>query len=277
MRINQLTKYPHPILSSENTDYVAGLFEVEISVDEDSANNSLLLQCDVTLNEGSIKSALTEESAKIGIDVHCGDTYRNSIHTLTLGENTIKFETGVLSGRVVIRPMIWTTIAIEGFYSSNFNPEYDDQTFSLDLGDLLAWDIEQIVSIGQKKLAPMDSIFQLARNEEIEDGQFDINIEGEKIQINASGKTYDHIHQQRQTSIGQAIVLNSVYFPTVIQVLTYLKKSGEGDYADRDWYQVFIAKCNHLNLDPQSTDVLSNASQLLNSPYTKVMESFSNE
>jgi hypothetical protein len=273
MRINGLTRFPHPILSPETTDYVDGKFEVEIEVDEDTANNSLQLKCSVTISEKSIEEQCLDGSARIGIDLRCAETYRHSLHPLNVGDNTIAFEPGLLSGRVSIRPLIWTTMLVEGFYSQNFDAEYEDQAFDLNLGDLLAWDVEQTVSVGQKKLAPMDSIFELARNEEIEEGQIAVDIEGEKIQINASGSTYDHIHQQRQIGIGQAVVLNAVYLPAVIQVLVYLKES-TGDYADREWYQVFTAKCDHHNLDLHSADVLGNAGQLFKNPYLKIMESF---
>ena len=278
MRISSASHFSHPILSEETTDYNAGKFEVVISVDEDPVSNTLELECDVTLQEVDIEKFLLEGAAKIALFVHCGGTYHSSFHSLKEGKNIISFVPGSLSGRVQLRPIVHAGMSIKDFHSKNFNEEYEGAAFNLTKGDIIAWDREQVVQVGQKKLAPMDSIFEMARNEGVPEGEFQIKPDENKIQIHAAGRTYDHIHMLRGSAEGRSILLNSVYYPAVLQVLTYLQEGGGNEYEDLEWFQTFKAKCDFYHIDlSDSTEIVRDANRLLKTPYKKIMENFNNE
>ena len=273
MRINHRTRYPHPVLSVDTQDFPDGRFEVVFNVDEDPVQNKLILECKTVLVENQIEQLLNEGSVAFGVDVRCGDTYYSRIHAIEVTDTTIEFKPGELSGRVSLRPLIWTCDAVDKFSSPGLHQEYSGAEFDLESGTLLAWDIEQVVHVGRKKLAPMDSIFALAKSDDLKDGQIMVALESEKIQIFASKKTFEHIHTMRQQGEHQAVLLNGVYLPALMQVLVYIRESREFD--DLGWYQTFKAKCDFYNLDLDNPDILENAQTLLQLPYLKIEANFS--
>ena len=272
MRVNEKTRYPHPVLSVDTQDYIDSKFKIDFEVDEDPVQNKLVLLCKLTLLQSEIRQLIDDDNAVIGIDVRCRDTYYSRIHTIAGEASTVEFEPGILCGRVSLRPLIWTCKDIIAYSSPDLHPEYGEENFDIKSRTLLAWDEEYIVHVGRQKLAPMASIFQLARNDELEDGQISVGIESEKIKICAGRKTYEHIHTMRSNSMNQAVLLNGVYLPAVLQVLEYLRDGNDCDNCA--WFQIFRAKCEFYRIDVQSADILSNAQKLLKMPYSKIEESF---
>jgi hypothetical protein len=277
MRITEFSKYPHPILSKETHDFKKGKFLVTYRVEEDPVNNSLKLECNVSLEEKKIQDLIEEESVEIALDIHCPETYNSFLRKLSLGTNNISFSPGLLSGRVVLRPLIYATIALPSYVCNSFHDEYGNQVFALVEGDILAWESERILNVGRKKLAPMDSIFEMVLNSNLEEGRLGVTLDTEKIQINAAKKTFEDIYNRRQTAEGQSLALNSIYLPAVMQVLTYLMQNNGTEFADREWFQIFKSKCDFYNIDLQNHDILDNAATLLQNPYLNIMERFKND
>jgi len=73
------------------------------------------------------------------------------------------------------------------------------------------------------------------------------------------------INNLRGTKIGQSILLNSIYLPAVMDVLSHLKDGVTG-FAGKKWYKVFNAKCEHLHIDYKTGNFLEDAQKLLKSP-----------
>lgn len=273
MRINQRTRYPHPVLCPDTTDFQSGHFEVTFSVEEDTASNQLKLDVRYELTSNVIAGLVEKGTAAIGVDVRCADTYYSRVHELVAGADgtRIEFNPGELSGRVALRPIVWTQ-GVGNYEGTEFNAEYSDSSFEIEEGTLLAWDIEQALYVGRKKLAPMDSIFSLAKSDDLKDGELSIDPSGEKIEILANERTFEHVHFMRQSRGTQAVILNSIYLPAVMQILGYIRSGDE--FSETMWYQVFKAKCDHYELDLQSEDLMRNAQILLQMPYLRIEEAY---
>src|SRR5262249_35503708 len=129
-------------------------------------------------------------------------------------------------------------------------------------GSVLALGDELVMHVGREKLAQMESIFTIAKADELGQGILSVFLEAEKIKILVASNIYDTVNRLRDLPIGKPIILNSVYLPAVMQVLDSLRDSGS-TYEARRWYRVFDAKCTHLGINTDAPDLWGDAQKLL--------------
>lgn len=273
MKIDPDMRFPHPVLSNNTGDYHAGGFSIEFEINESFNMDQLRLNYVLKLNEQAIFQLVRENKAAIGVYITCRETYLLRLVALNPLANYFDFEPGQLRGRVTLRPMIWATEDIYGYKSDGLHEEFAGIGWDLPHGAVLALGEESIINVGREKLAPMATIFSLAENPAIPEGETAINMEQDKIVINASGDTYQAITELRSMNPQtQAVLLNSVFLPAVMEVLASLRDGGESQFGGKRWFRVFSAKCDHLNINIENSDVLEDAQKLLKSPFGTIVK-----
>ena len=270
MKISEKTRFPHPVLSEDTRDFTSGYLEIEFGVKEDNVTGSLCLTPMINLEHKFFKDAVFEGKIKIMADIRGRGTYYNELIELTHMKE-LEFEPGILSGRVVIRPFMVVSEDIDDDSPEDLDQEFELHRLRYREGELAGWSHEHVIHVGRKKLAPMESIFSLARNDQLEEGIIAVDPEMPKIQISAASKTYEHIDQMRKQADTQAIVLNAIYMPAIMQVLDSLRTE---DFSDFDWFEVFSAKCDIYNINLKNTEPLRDSQVLLKSPYIRLQEAF---
>ena len=273
MKLNENTRFPHPVLCEETTDYITGNFKVDIEVTEDTVNNSLLLKCITILDEPYLSNILRDKLAKVFLIVSCRGTYFYKQIELIQSEEIITFKPGELTGRVDLRGVIVSTKTISDFRSVNLNQEYGYEGFTINKSEILAFDSKRPMNIGRKKLPPLESIFELAFSDELENGEIDVSLEQNKIQILANKATSEKIHHLRNVGDTSSIVFSAIYLPAIMQILSYLREES-GEYVEYAWYDPFIAKCDFYNIDISKDSFLLSAQKLLKKPLNLVMENY---
>ncbi|MCY3996871.1 MAG: hypothetical protein OXF07_12085 [Rhodobacter sp.] len=120
--------------------------------------------------------------------------------------------------------------------------------------------------MGQAKLKPIESIFELDRSPDVPEGTLQVDPERDRITILADPKTYETIRVLRDQTGGRPVVMNAVYLPAVMEVLDALKASEDG-YQGRRWHQTFLAKCDAMGINPSAdSSILESAQKLLGRP-----------
>lgn len=273
MKIDNDMRFPHPVLNENTGDYRTGRFSIEIVINESFSGDQLRLDYVNVLTEQAILQLVREKKASIGVSVECLETYFNRLVRLDPGGGSIAFEPGQLRGRVTLRPMIWATEDIFGFNSDDLHEEFSRTSWAVTQGAILALAEEFVINVGREKLAPMATIFSLAENPDVPEGETAIDLGQDKIVINASGATYQAITELRALNPqAQVVLLNSVFLPAVMEVLANLSDDGKSQFDDRRWFRIFSAKCDHLNINIENSDVLEDAQKLLKSPFGKIVK-----
>jgi len=119
------------------------------------------------------------------------------------------------------------------------------------------------------RVAPVESIFNLAISDKVPAGEFRVNPDEEKITILAERETYYKIFNIRNNALGKAVLLNSVYLPALMEVLSVLEQDAAA-YRDRSWFRVFEAKCTHFNINMEKPELLEASQKLLRTPFPRV-------
>lgn len=270
MKINEQTRFPHPVLSADTGDYLAGEFSIELTVAEMLDSSRVTFDHRIKLDEPNLQRVVASDHAGVGIFVSCRDTYFSSLIPLGLAGGQFAFEPGALLGRVSVRPMIWSRREIAGYPLAACHAEFGGGKTDFAPGAVLALDQEVTIHVGREKLAQMETIFTIVSSESLPAGELAIDLDADKIRIMVASDIYQKLNTLRGLGHGKSIVLNSVYLPAVMQVLDSLRDGGA--YEDRRWYRVFEAKCTHLSIDIASSDLWRDGQRLLQSPFRHIAE-----
>ncbi len=265
MRLSEETRFPHPVLGLETGDFTDGHFDADFKLVEDTQSGALTLEHGITLTEPEIKDLVETERARVGCFVRCADTFFAELRSMSWPEGRSDFTAGKLLNRVSLRPIIWLTENLPDWDPGTINPEFSPPVV-LDRGDIIAVGAEHIISVGQEKLRPIESIFELDCSPDVPQGTIRVDPDRDRITILADPGTYETIRLLREQAGRHPVVLNAVYLPAVMEVLDALRNT-EDAFQGRRWYQTFLAKCDAKGIDSSSdSSILDNAQKLLDGP-----------
>lgn len=272
MRLSDETRFPHPVLSRFSDDYLEGEFDVEFDIYETPATGALSLTYQIKVTDAAMARLVNNGQATAGCFISCPDTYYNMLHSLSWPTGRLDFVPGSLLNGVVVRPVIFANDNIPKWDTGTINSEFD---LPVDLlkNDLLALGEERIFSVGQAKLAEIESIFELDFSDEVVDGVIQVTLDADRITITTSRKTFDVIDLLRGQENGAPIVMNAVYLPAVMETLNELIRE-PGQYQGRRWYTPFAARCDVTGVKIEETglSILDAAQTLLESPIERLDE-----
>jgi hypothetical protein len=269
MKLNERMRYPHSVLSEFSADYVSGDFKAEFSQNLTN-DNELKIQSKLEIGNPDLLKLIEKQEAAVGYFLICRRTYYNRLQEAAIGTTEKFFEAEKLFGAIQIRPVVWTLQNIDNFESDLINPEFGESV-PIAKGSVIAMGPEFRFSIDRKKFKPFDSIFELARDDNVQNGEFAVDPESDRIQIVAEHATYEKIAGIRHIE-ARNILLASIYMPALMDVISRIQK---GDNMEAyKWYRVFKAKCDDLALDiaNESQSPLKLAQTLLRQPIQKTIK-----
>jgi hypothetical protein len=269
MKVNEETRFPHPVLSADTGDYVQGEFAITLNVAEQISRSDVTLDYEVSLTQSDLRELVVTHEADLGIFVNCKETYYSRLIPLGLDPGRFSFEPGTLSGRVNVRPMIWTRKLVIGFPLKEAHPEFGGGVTDFASGTILALGEECTISVGREKLAQMDTIFTIAKAEQLPAATLSVYLGEQKIKILGAPDIYETLNRLRDLAAGKPTVLNGVYLPAVMQVLDILREGGDA-YEGLRWYRVFDAKCAYFGINTAEPDIWLDAQKLLQSPFSEI-------
>jgi hypothetical protein len=272
MKISNLTRFPHPVLSVETGDFVDGAFSIDLTVEESLDVSQVAVLYSVTLSEPSLAEGVAQGRLGVGVLASCPDTYLSELVPLGLAPGKVSFEPGTLIGRVVLQPVIWAKGALSKFELPNTHPEFGTEYWTFEAGAVLGLGEERILNVGREKLAQVETIFSLVEAPTLSDNTLSLLLDAEKVQILVATNIYQKLNQMRGIANGPPVLLNSVYLPAVMQVLAELTEEASG-YEGRRWHRVFTAKCDHLGIAPDMDKLWSDAQRILASPFAAITRS----
>lgn len=269
MKIDEDGRFPHPVLSRDTGDYSEGDFGIEITVEELPYPAQVSVDYKVTLTEPTLRAAIADNRAAVGLFVTCRDTYFSRLIPLGLVDARFSFEPGTLIGRVTLRPMVWARKALAAFPIPNCHAEFGAVKIDLAAGSVIALDDEIAINVGREKLAQMETIFSLVEWPELTGGELSIHLEDDRIKILVASDIFQQVNSLRESAVGKPIILNSVFLPAVMEVLANLKDGANG-YEGLRWHRVFTAKCEHLGIQIENADLWRDAQRLLEMPFAEL-------
>jgi len=253
------------VLGVGSGDFDSGYFEIRFEVNEDCRTGDLALKYEIILTEKGIIELVKEGSAGIGCFIVCLDTYYTELRKMPWPTGCSDFAAGKLLNRVTLRPVIWMEGDLSGWDPGTIHPEFSPP-LSFNRGDIIAIGPEEIISVGQAKLLPIESIFEIVSSPAVECGKLQVDLMRDRITILASEETHKTILSLRGLATGRPVVMNAIYLPVVMEVLDALR-GNLSLYEAQRWYSPFMARCETKGVDPDArSSILESAEILLDAP-----------
>lgn len=263
MRIKDSASFPHPVLSKQTLDYGALSLTVELDIEECPDVGNLFLNGTLGIDDTEILELVRRGDANAGIMVTCRDTYYDHFHVTGMEQFRLDLSGGKLRGRTNIRAVVVAATNRIGLASSFIDPEFPMDSRFADSGDIIASSEEFAYEVGLEKLAPLESIFRLKLIPDVPEGEFQINLEGESIDILASADLHGMLSIVRD-SRARDVLLSSLYLPTLMSVLEAMKEDGQ--YEGKRWHTIMAARCSAEGIDIANCDLAQAAQRLLDRP-----------
>ncbi|NVD29122.1 hypothetical protein HUO14_14580 [Parasphingorhabdus flavimaris] len=269
MRLSDHMNFPHPVLADWRDDHEDGILAAEIAYQEDKNSDRISIACNLSISNEEIEKLLDQGKAAIGIFTLCVSTGLRELIPLTTGKSVHTFSPGALLGTVNLRPLVWTVQEL-----FNWKPKYIHKEFpaSFDLrkGEILAMGEELHIDVGNLPLPNLETIFSIEVMEDLDNGKFEVNLDKPKITILAGRETYDLVETLRADSRLGPVVMNAVYVPVIMEVLSLLRsEKGTSQYEGQRWVAPFIERCEKLEVsyDDDTSSLISDACKLLAMPF----------
>lgn len=135
--------FPYPVLTNldgPGADYKDSAFQCSLQFSDTVKDDQTFeLNYLFMLSNEAISSLIENEFASYAIEINCPDTLKREIKFLE-ASGGISINANELYGRVDFTPMVIIRKASSNFTSSDLNDEYDNASFNLNFGDIIAVD-----------------------------------------------------------------------------------------------------------------------------------------
>lgn len=266
MKISETTSYPHPVLAPWSGDISGATLNVEFTLREDGAAQQIDIHSEVTLDHPDLVELIERGDAAFGCFITCVQTGFRRMQRLGFPTGAHQFAPGALLGRVQLRPMIWALRPIPDWQPTGAHSEFGGAT-DIEPGQILALDDEQRVDVLRPPLPSIESIFEIFASREVAEGEFDVDLSGDRINIYMSEATFALVQTMRQTDDGtRAIIMNALFVPVVMEVLHHVA-TGQEQFASCRWFEPFRKRSELLDVDLKAPELLSDSQILLGQPF----------
>ena len=244
MKFDAQKTFPYPVLRPFSDDYQESDFQftADFNIDTDE----IRLDCSFITSCQEIASLVREGKAEYVALVTCRSTYyRDLVRTRDLTVSA-RYDSNNLKGEVQVYPFIVATQEIKNFTCSDINSEFGANEFNFRAGQPLALDQPCTAYIDRELFKPVTSVFEIVRSESVDDGEWILSFDEDKIQIALSPRTKEIIDEARNEPSNKAILVNSIYFATTMEVIQVLKETDV--HHEKRWAKVFEQQFHNLGI-----------------------------
>lgn len=219
---------PHPVLRPDGTDYLAGLgFDMSLTDKAQyTLDGKILVQVRFDLESKFMRGLIRNKKARIIVVVKCSRTYERSMHIVDGIEDTLKLPHELYADKIYLSPHISSTEEIRSFKSSEHHAEFSGMEINLPSGAILARGNDTVLTIDA--LQTLSAAILLIPNNNLEKGEFRVDVEEDRINISMHEETYQCVTYLRKTD------LRALYPSVYLAALTHAIQNIEKD-RDRRW------------------------------------------
>ena len=285
MKYHPDKSWPHPVLRPGQTDpdYPRHAFQGVASDPAIVDGGNVRFQVDFKLGHSELKAMIEDGEAQYALVIRSPRTHFRACRASQTPSLDCEFERGELAGEVELAGFITAARGLPAFAVDGWNSEYLSSSFDVESGGVLA--VCQVGSfwIEADQGGPLQSIFELYENADMEPGRWKCDLGGDRVMLALHPETYklmEHVREHAKHDDGDAArLMNGMYLPALLFVLDTADREHSadgalGDLSDRRWYDALNATLADAQLPPlgEGTDRAADAQALLQYPLKQLLE-----
>lgn len=240
--------YTYPVLSEETNDFNTSVFEMDFSYNQKGIA-ALQVNVNVNLDNDNIISLIENKQAELYLHVECSLTsfrklYKLNNHTM----NSFDIDLRKINGRIEFLGLVISLNNIMNYYSDDFNEDYDNRSFELPKGSILAFNNIGYINISKnmQEFKKLESIFSITKLQSEEEVPFSVDIEGDKIKIGLPPEQHQFYMDNSSDVHYQALFNSLLILPALTYTFEQLYTSELDMYQDKLWYLALEANFERL-------------------------------
>lgn len=265
MKFDKYKAFPYPVLRPFSDDYLDVEFQaaVEFTIREDK----IKVELGYAISSEEILNEIERGHAKFISTVSCRDTYFQEKISSVADSAEFELSIGKLKGEVFVNTYVVVTKNINSFVSPDINSEFGSESFKFRVGDVLAQDETQVFYIDRDFFKPISSVFELVKRDGLSDGVWEVNFDQDHVQIEVNAKMKESIENARNSQDNQAILINSIYFASVMQAVQKLKDpEDKNTYENYKWAKAILGQAHNKGIDLEGKDAYLITEHLMQLP-----------
>lgn len=267
MKFDLQRAFPYPVFRPDNNDYVDGDFQAETTFNINESTRGLRAEVTWDLSIREIQELIQMGKASFVLVISCRATFLRHVEIRNESPFHIDFEPGQLKDDIRVFSFVASREKINDFKCEWINAEWGESAFSFEPGALLAMDRPKEIFLDTDLTKKITSVFQLVKDESVEKYQWEVDANDDFVKIRVNPYMKEKIDIARNVKENKAILINSIYFSTVMQCVMLLK-SDPDEYENYRWAKIMNYQIDSLSsLDKEEIVI---AQDLLNSPLKKL-------
>ena len=261
---------PHPVLSPVGRDY-ADQFTFQgtvANVRADEEDDRIIIAVQYELNEPTLNGLVRQGKAQFTTTTDCTPARSRETHSTGEDRQEIVLDARKYTGGVQVQSLITARQDIPGFHSPSWTPELRSFLrggIHIPEGAFLA--VSQPWNIRLDDAEPLESCVVIIPQAEIQEGTFDISLEGDSIAIMVSEQDKARIDRTRQGQ-GERYLWPSIYLSAIELAV---RKHQEEEWREKNWARVVREQVDRAGIDTSDQDAfqarsLLHAQKLLENP-----------
>ena len=230
--------YTYPILSVEKDDYISSVFEVEINQKMNGVNN-FLLEFDISMDNKELGQLIRDGKAEYVIHLECSNTaYRTTLHS-AVSHIDIEIPISRVNGKMEMVAFIISKSDICGFYSLDWNDDYEGMKFDFAKACVLGYENLPALDITKdyEELANASSIFLVYKRLTEEAKPMNVNLDSNRIKIGLGSDEYGVYVRFCSKTEFQPILNTMIILPALVYVFEELKQeNGIENNQGKEWF-----------------------------------------
>lgn len=229
--------FTYPVLSSDSMDFINSTFAASYDY-ETLGVISISFKFRCQLENTKIIELINQKKARLCVHIECSLTSYRKMFDLKINDVTeIKLDLRKINGRIEMISLVVATEDIFEYYSEDFNEDYENRSFYIDKGSILAYASLGSITINKniQEFKNVESIFTITKLQSEEETPFSIDLDSEKIKIGLPQKQFEFYNLNCNNIQLQGIFNSLLVLPSLIFVFETLTSSRE-EYSDKRWY-----------------------------------------
>lgn len=221
---------PHPVLSPDSTDYRAGLsFDMSLTdKPRYTLDSEILVPVRFDLESRFVRRLIRNRKARITVVVKCPRTYERATFGVDGTETTLKLPLGRYADKIWLSPYVSATVPIERFKSAEHHAEFSGMEISLPAGAILARGSDTELTIDS--LQTLSAAIRLMTNNDLEKGQYYVDVEGDHIEISMHEETRRGVESLRKAN--PHVLYPSIYMAALTHAIQNVTPTRNRKWAD---------------------------------------------
>ena len=215
---------PHPVLRPDGADYRQGLgFDMSLTDNPRyTLDGKILVPVRFNLESKFMRKLIHDKKALITVVVKCPRTYERMMVDVDGLESTLELPHGSYADKIWLSPHVSATEPIEHFKSKEHHAEFSGVEINLPAGAILARGSDAELTIDA--LQTLSAAIRLMTNNELEKGQYYVDVEDDHIEISMHDETRRGVESMRKTS--RHLLYPSVYMTALTHAIQNVTTDG---------------------------------------------------